>query len=120
MSKQLNKIWFGIGLLILLSFSYQTPSYFVQFKIHTLSSNDQAIDLDKKMVSKSGIVKSRADYKTSTYFCAMKPGVLYTEDEFTKWFKKLGYKISCFNAGIQGQDRMVTPYELEACEPVNE
>jgi hypothetical protein len=88
----------------------------VQFKVQTINSVEDALELDKKMSSKSGITKSRSDYKTSTYFCILKPGVTYSEEEFAKWFEKLGYAITCYNMGIQGQDRMISPYELNECE----
>ena len=94
----------------------QETTHFVQFKVQTINSVEDALELDKKMSNKSGITKSRSDYKTSTYFCILKPGTIYNKEEFTKWFYKLGYVISCYNMGIQGQDRIISPYELNDCE----
>lgn len=91
-------------------------SYFVQFKITTVSSNDQAMVIDQKMKSKSGIMISRTDYITSTYFCVLKPGIDYNQENFENWFSKLGYEISCFNKGIQSVDKSISPHILKNCQ----
>lgn len=102
-----------------LGFSFKNSdveiSYFVQFKIETLHSNDEAMLIDQKMKSKSGIKISRTDYITSTYFCVLKPGVEYTRSNFETWFSKLGYEIKCFNQGIQAQDKSISPHILKNC-----
>jgi hypothetical protein len=111
-------ILFTIAIAII-GFSFnnvtQETSYFIQFKISTISTSDQAMVVDQKMKSKSGIKISRTDYITSTYFCVLNPGVIYSEDNFINWFSKLGYEISCFNAGIQSQDKSISPYVLKNC-----
>lgn len=106
-----------IGLLALSFTKYDTEvSYFVQFKIDTISTNEQAMVIDQKMRSKTGIKISRTDYITSTYFCVLKPGTEYTKENFENWFEKLGYKIYCYNSGIQGQDKSISPYILKNCQ----
>ena len=107
-------------LISLIGFSFTNynseVSYFVQFKIDTISTNEQAMVIDQKMKTKSGIKISRTDYITSTYFCVLKPGIEYTKENFENWFEKLGYKISCYNTGIQGQDKSISPYILKNCQ----
>ena len=103
----------------ILSFSFKNVksevSYFIQFKIETISSNDQAMLIDQKMRSKSGIIISRTDYITSTYFCVLKPGAGYTQSNFETWFSKMGYEIKCFNQSIQSQDKSISPHILKNC-----
>lgn len=105
--------------LAVMNFSFRNSSsdvsYFIQFKIDTISTSEEALQIDQKMRSKSGIKISRTDYITSTYFCVLKPGVIYTEDNFTTWFSKLGYEIRCFNQGVQSQDKSISPHILKNC-----
>lgn len=93
----------------------QEAQYFVQFRVNTISDNAQAMAVDQKMNNKSGIESSRTDYKTSTYFCTLKSGADYSEDDFTNWFENLGYAISCFHKGVQGVDHVLSPHELKDC-----
>ena len=113
------KILFITVIFAMFSFTFidntQETSYFVQFKISIISSADQAMVIDQKMRSKSGIKISRTDYITSTYFCVLNPGINYTKENFENWFSKLGYEISCFNKGIQSQDKSISPYVLKNC-----
>ena len=91
-------------------------SQFIQFKINTISSNDQAMLIDHKMRLKSGIQITRTDYLTSTFFCVLKPQMKYSKEDFTKWFNKLGYTISCYNTGIHRKDKVISPYTLKKCQ----
>lgn len=93
----------------------QESHLFVQFRIITLSEDSQAETIDHKMNNKSGIESSKTDYITSTYFCTLKPGTDYTEDDFVGWFSKMGYEISCFHKGVQGVDHVYSPHELKVC-----
>ncbi len=113
------KYLFALILFAGLSFSFNNQgtetNHFVQFKINSISSNDQAMVIDQKMRTKSGIKISRTDYITSTYFCILKDGIIYTQEEFENWFSKLGYEISCYNTGIQSQDKSISPHILKNC-----
>jgi len=115
-----NRLLLFLIPLTILSFSFKTleneVSYFIQFKIETISSNDQAILIDQKMRQKSGISISRTDYQSGTYFCILKPEIQYTQEDFVKWFNKLGYHITCFNTGIQGKDQAISPFILKNCK----
>ncbi len=105
---------------ILLSFTTKSSQdeplrYFVQFKIFTLTTYEQAQEIDEKMMSKSGVMASRTDFITSTYFCFLYPGINISEETFVNWFKKMGYEIGCFHKGIQNIDDSVTPHTLKDC-----
>ena len=115
-TKTLLNIFF-IALICMSFVPKQTEqSYFIQFKINTITSNEQAEKIDLKMRSKSGIKVSRTDYITSTYFCVLKPGIDYTKENFENWFSKLGYEIACFNKGIQSVDKSISPHILKNCQ----
>jgi len=107
-------------LVTLLNYSFKSPqnnsSYFIQFKINTISTNDQAMLIDQKMKLNSGIYISRTDYVTSTYFCILKPQIQYSQADFENWFEKLGYEITCYNTGIQGENKSISPYILKDCQ----
>lgn len=110
-------------LVLTLSYSFATKqtetSYFVQFKINTVSSNDQAMVIDQKMRLKSGIKLTRTDYMSSTFFCVLEPQIQYSEQDFKNWFEQLGYKISCYNTGIQGKEQIIAPIILKNCHDEN-
>jgi len=103
-----------------LSYSFKpaqhNTSYFVQFKINTISSNNQAMVIDQKMRLKSGILITRTDYLTSTFFCVLKPQIHYSKAEFENWFNQLGYDISCYNSGIHRTDKMISTHILKDCQ----
>ncbi|MEX1000494.1 MAG: hypothetical protein WDZ35_00115 [Crocinitomicaceae bacterium] len=95
--------------------SQDTKNAYAQFKIRTISTQEQAREIDAKIKSKKGIISAHADYITSTYFCTFKTEASYTEAHFVKWFKKLGYEIDCFNSGISGDGKMIAPQGLKDC-----
>jgi len=97
------------------SFVSQTNQYFVQFRITTFLDSEAALVIDDKIKSKSGIIESRTDYVTSTYFCLLSADADYTKEDFENWFAKLGYSISCYSRGIQNADMMVSPHILKDC-----
>jgi hypothetical protein len=107
-------------LITVLSYSFKPAQnnsrYFVQFKINSISSNDQAMVIDQNMKLKQGIQITRTDYISSTYFCVLKPQIQYSKEDFIKWFEKLGYEITCYNTGIQGVDKSISPYILKDCK----
>lgn len=113
----------GTLVLFLMSFiyeSHQAPQYFIQCKIHTVSTPDEAKEVDEKMIKRSGIGSSNTDYITSTYFCLLEPGNDYAEDDFKGWFSKFGYSISCFYRGTHGVDAVLSPHELKNCKDLEE
>jgi len=91
-------------------------SRFIQFKINTITTNDQAMLIDQKMKLNSGIYMSRTDHSTSTYFCVLKPQIEYSETDFQNWFNALGYEISCFNTGIHRQDKVKSINNFNNCQ----
>jgi len=95
------------------------PAYFVQFKILKVNSELEAQNIDKKLKSKKGIISTRTDHITSTYFATLSAEAEYDFDQFESWFQKLGYEISCFNRGIHGNGGMRSPHELKNCEENN-
>lgn len=107
-------------LLILFGlFSHTKPQntrYFVQFKINSISTFEEAADINAKMASKSGVYASRADHITSTYFCYLQEGANHDEADFENWFKKMGYTITCFNKGVDTKDEVISPYILKNCQ----
>lgn len=97
------------------SFRQQSPNLFVQFRVLSIPDSDAAKAIDNKMKSKSGILESRTDYVTSTYFCLMSSEVQYTREDFENWFAKLGYEIACYTKGVQNSDIIVSPHVLANC-----
>jgi hypothetical protein len=102
-----------------LSFGQDSPDYYVQFKVESVSDKNDAVHIDKKMSSRKGIISTHTDHITSTYFCTMSGEAGYVFEDFASWFEKLGYEISCFNKGMQGDGGMVSPHELKNCEDSN-
>ena len=107
-------------LVIVIGYSFKPVQndlrYYVQFKINTIETFEQADEINTKMLSKSGIEASRADHITSTYFCYLKSGADYSQNDFENWFKKLGYTITCFNKGIETKKEVISPYILKDCQ----
>lgn len=103
----------------LIGFSQESPNYYVQFKVVGVGSQDDASGIDKKMLGKKGIISTHTDHITSTYFCTMTGEAEYVFDDFEAWFEKMGYTIVCFNKGMQGDGRMVSPHDLKNCEDSN-
>lgn len=101
------------------SFSQDRPIYFVQFKILSVNSADQAKSIDKKIMSKKGILSTHTDHITSTFFCTLEADAAYVFEDFQSWFSKIGYEIACFNKGQQGSGAMISPHELKNCEETN-
>jgi hypothetical protein len=97
------------------SFDSQSVQYFVQFRIMAIPDSNSAAVVDAKMASKSGILESRTDYITSTYFCLLSADADYTRQDFENWFAKMGYTISCYSRGTQNVDPMVSPHVLKNC-----
>ena len=95
------------------------PVYFVQFKINSVNSIDQVKAIDKKILSKKGIISAHTDHITSTFFCTLEADAAYVFEDFESWFSKLGYEISCFNKGQQGSVNTVSPHQLKNCEENN-
>lgn len=106
-------------LVAAMSYGQDSPNYYVQFKVEKVSSDTDAAMIDKKISSKKGIIKTHTDHITSTFFCTMNGEAEYIFDDFEGWFEKLGFGIVCFNKGIQGDGRMVSPHELKNCEDSN-
>ncbi|MFT4600645.1 MAG: hypothetical protein ACI857_000821 [Arenicella sp.] len=94
-------------------------AYFVQFKINKITSELEAKTIDKKLSGKKGILSTKSDHITSTYFCTLSAEAEYSFDEFESWFHKLGYEISCFNKGLHGNGGMKSPHELKNCVEIN-
>jgi hypothetical protein len=116
--------FFRITVLLVLfsmncSFVKQANQFFVQFRVTVISDSDAALVVDAKMKSKSGIIESRTDHVTSTYFCLLSPDADYTKENFENWFAKLGYSISCYNRGLQNTDMMISPHILKDCVDEN-
>ncbi|UKN03087.1 hypothetical protein K6119_06120 [Paracrocinitomix mangrovi] len=105
--------------LFFTSYGQDSPNYYAQFKVLTITQKEEALKIDKKIATKKGIISTHTDHLTSTFFCTMTGDVDYDMDDFTSWFSKLGYEITCFNKGIQGDDRMISPHELKKCEKSN-
>jgi len=93
----------------------QSNQYFIQFRIIAVTDVKAAEMIDNKMRTKSGVVESRTDHVTSTYFCLLSPGTDYNKENFISWFSKLGYTIACFSKGIQNVDVMISPHVLKNC-----
>lgn len=111
-----------IFILLFLAFhapAQQGTTYYVQFKVSSVADLESAELIDKKMSTKKGILSTRTDHITSTFFCTMSGDMTYAFEDFESWFKKMGYEISCFNKGIQGDGGMVSPHELKNCEESN-
>lgn len=94
-------------------------TYYVQFKVSSVTDIESAEEIDKKMSSKKGVLSTRTDHITSTFFCTLSAEGDYDFEDFENWFKKMGFEISCFNKGIQGDGGMVSPHELKNCEDSN-
>lgn len=110
-----------LAAIILTSFVYssdQTSNSFVQFRILSPLNAESALKIDEKIGSKSGVIESRADYVTSTYFCLLSSEAEYSKEDFVTWFAKMGYEIACYSRGIQNIDPMVSPHVLKDCEDV--
>ncbi len=107
-------------LITVLSYSFKPTQndlrYFVQFKINSIETFEQADEINKKMLLHSGIEASRADHITSTYFCYLKSGSNYDQKDFENWFKKLDLNISCFNKGVDTKNEVIAPYILKDCK----
>lgn len=115
-----NKVAIGVFIilvsaLMMLSFSTQTNYHFVQFRVLAISDAETARTIDEKIGSKSGIIESRADHVTSTYFCLLTAESGYTEDDFKGWFAKLGFEIACYSEGVQNIDVIISPHILKNC-----
>jgi hypothetical protein len=116
----MKNTFLSILLISLFSLSFNSHkndelSYFVQFKIFTVNSQSDAMLIDTKMRHKSGVMMSRTDHITSTYYAVLNPGVDYTEAQFIKWFDKLGYTIGCFYKGVFQQNEIIAPHTLKNC-----
>lgn len=118
-AKPMKKIVAGIILFCLVvsttSFVSQPSQVFIQFRISTVVDSEAAAAVDSKMKSKSGVIESRTDYITSTYFCILSADADYTKEDFEAWFGKMGYTISCYSRGLQNTDPMVSPHVLKNC-----
>ena len=100
-------------------YGHSQAVYFVQFKINSVSDAEEATVIDNKIASKKGVISSRTDHVTSTYFCSISTENDYTIEDFSSWFKKLGYEISCYNSGSYGNTEMISPHDLKKCEENN-
>lgn len=96
-----------------------SPDYYVQFKVKTISQTDEARAIDKKMSAKKGILTAHTDHVTSTFFCTMTGDAEYVFEDFENWFTKMGYEIACFNKGIKGDGGMMSPHAFKNCEDFN-
>lgn len=104
----------AVGVLSI-SWSGQTNYHFVQFRVITIPDADAARLIDEKIKSKSGVIESRADHITSTYFCLLNTDSGYKKEDFINWFSKLGYAITCYSKGVQNSDVMISPHILKDC-----
>lgn len=115
--------YLGILSLVLILFSFTntnqqtepTTRYFVQFKINTISTFDEEVNINNFMQGLDGIQASRADFYSSTYFCYLNPGYNYTQSQFEGWFETLGYSIQCFHKGIDNIDESLSIETLKNC-----
>lgn len=109
-----------IVMLALASLSATTSEsgqqFFVQFKIFTVSSIQEAEQIDEQMRLHSGIEVSRTDASTSTYFCIINGDYNYTEQDFVSWFQTMGYGIGCFSKGVRGVQPTTSPHILSNCQ----
>lgn len=101
------------------AYSQDSPDYYVQFKVNSVTTIEQAKAIDKKMEGKKGIISTHTDHITSTYFCTMSGEAEYVFEDFESWFEKMGYEIVCFNKGIRGDGGMMSPHALKDCEDFN-
>ena len=101
--------------LMTASLSTQSNQYFIQFRVSAIADSEAARAIDEKMKSKSGILESRTDYITSTYFCILSADADYTREDFENWFGKMGYTISCYHKGLHNTDAMISPHVLKNC-----
>ena len=112
-----------VSLLFIFTFGvfriFGQSTTYVQFKILQVSNADEALRIDEKIKSKKGILTSKTDHLTSTYFCTLSYDSDYSENHFINWFKKLGYEITCFNKGVSGDGKMISPHELKECSESN-
>jgi len=111
----LVRLGFIAALFLGSSFKFQTVQYFVQFRVSAVTDIESANAIDAKMNTKSGIVESRTDHITSTYFCLLSADADYTRADFETWFGKMGYTISCYSRGTQNVDMMASPHVLKNC-----
>lgn len=88
---------------------------FVQFRIVTPLDQQMAAEVDKKMSGKDGVLESRTDFVTGTYFCLLNPESTFTKENFVAWFTKMGLEIACYTKGIQGTDATISPHVLKTC-----
>ncbi|MBI3133772.1 MAG: hypothetical protein HYZ14_03765 [Bacteroidetes bacterium] len=109
----------SIVFLTTTSFYFQSVQYFVQFRIMAVPDSESAKEVDEKMSSKAGILDSRTDYITSTYFCLLSADADYAREDFENWFAKMGYSISCYSRGMQNVDMMISPHVLKNCVEEN-
>jgi hypothetical protein len=105
----------ALAFLLVASFATQTNQFFIQFRVTVIADSEAAIAIDNKMKSKSGIIESRTDYVTSTYFCILDAEAGYTREDFENWFGKMGYTITCYHQGLQSSDAMISPHVLKNC-----
>ena len=68
------------------------------------------------MSEQTGILASRADHHSSTYFCFANKSANLSQSDFSKWFKALGYTISCYNQVIDGEAPAVNIDILKNCK----
>ncbi|MBK6953498.1 MAG: hypothetical protein IPO32_15705 [Crocinitomicaceae bacterium] len=92
----------------------------MQFRVLAIADAETAKLIDQKIGSKAGIIESRADHITSTYFCLLTADSGYTEEDFKTWFAKLGFEITCYTKGVQNLDVMVSPHVLKNCTEEHE
>ena len=109
-----------LSVLILSSFiehENANPTYhFVQFKIHNLTTVEQANTVTKHLAQYPEVIAPRIDYINGVFFCYMTSDAMISEARFTEWFKAINFKISCFNTGIEGKDKGIPHESIKNCE----
>lgn len=109
-------VFSGIVMLSFASPQQEKKTFFVQFRIIGLTTNEQAEKINSSLSVKEFINISRTDVASSSYFAVLKSGTVPHEIQFREILKSLGYEISCFSYGEQYQDNLKSPNSLKFCE----
>lgn len=122
-----SRQWFSTLLFCLsfILFSHTTSTrnleqridrHIIMFKIDRVSTFEEAEKIDADMRTKAGILASRTNPENSIYFCFSLAKNNLTEADFTKWFKDMGYSISCFDKVVEGEGISMSYEEFENCK----
>ena len=115
MNRTLTIISLIVISLSTLSIQNNSSRTFAQFAINQDITINQSAAIDAYMSALPGIVISRADHITKSYYCIMEVGTSISWNEFITHFDNLGYTISCYNTGVKGTDSLIDPITLKNC-----